>query len=479
MQYNTKNGVADNRIDIDKESIIRGILRQWWVIVLLTAGTFFLSYVYLDSQYVPQYTTSTTFIVTQKSTSSTTYADIQSAKDTAGKFTQILNSNVLQKKVAEELGIPSLNAKVNAKVISETNLIVLSVTAGSAYQSFQILQSMLDNHTLVSRYLLDDVLMSMIQPPAIPMGAINPRNTTRSAIMVTMLTFVVLLVVFGGLGLLRDTIKSGTELKKKLDASLLGIISYEYKYKTLKSFFRKDTISMLINNPILSYRYMENYQLLAARIRSRMKREGHKVLLITSVMENEGKSTVVANLAYSMASSGDKVLLIDCDMRKPAQYKIYDISKEEVKSLGNALKGKENIEELFVELEGGVLTGIFNTEYQKRSTEIVDNGVLQHIIEKAKEEYDFIIIDSSPMALVADAEAISKYADASALVVKQDYVLTKDLNDTIDILNMQKAKLIGCILNGVRQGFSQSKSEYGQHTHKKHHTHYSNGVEEK
>ena len=479
MQYNSKTSGADNRINIDRESIIRGIIRQWWVIVLLTAGTFFLSYVYLDSQYVPQYTTSTTFIVTQKSASSTTYADIQSAKDTAGKFTQILNSNVLQKKVAEELGLSSLNAKVNAKVISETNLIVLSVTAGSAHQSFQILQSMLDNHTLVSQYLLDDVLMNMIQPPSVPAGASNPPNTTQNAVMVSLFTFVVLLVVFGGLGLLRDTVKSGAELKKKLDARLLGIISYENKYKTLKSFLKKETVSMLINNPILSYRYVENYHLLSARIRSRMKREGHKALLITSVMENEGKSTVVANLAYSMASSGDKVLLIDCDMRKPAQYKIFDIPKAEIKDFGSILKNKQDSGEILMKLEGGMLDGLLNAEYQKRSTELVENGMLQQIIEEAREEYDFIIIDSSPMALAADAEAISKYADASALVVKQDFVLTKDLNDTIDILNMQKAKFIGCVLNGAHQGFSQSKSEYGHHTYKKHHEQADSALEEK
>ncbi len=469
----------DNRIDIDKVSIIRGILRQWWVIILLTIGTYMLAYVYIDSQYVPQYTTSTTFIITQRGTSSTTYTDIQSAKDTATKFTQILNSTVLQKKVAEELGVSSLNASVKAKVISETNLIVLSVTANSAYQSFRILQSMLDNHELVSQYLLDDVIMNMIQPPAIPMSANNPRNTIQSAVMVTALACVAYLVFFGGLGLLRDTVKNGAELKKKLDAKLLGIISYEFKHKTLRSFINKDKVNMLVTNPILSYRYVENYQLLAARIRSKMKREGHKVLLITSVMENEGKSTVTANIAYSIAGTEEKVLLIDCDMRKPAQYKIYNVEKEKVPNLGDALKGAISADNLYVKLADGKLTGILNTEYQKRSTELVGNGLLEKIVEEAKKEFDIIVIDSSPMALVADAEAICKYADASALVVKQDFVLTKDLNDTIDILNMQKAKFIGCILNGVQQGLSQSKSEYGQHTRKKYSSHRNISLEEK
>jgi capsular exopolysaccharide synthesis family protein len=203
-----------------------------------------------------------------------------------------------------------------------------------------------------------------------------------------------------------------------------------------------------------------------------MKRAGQKVLLVTSVMENEGKSTIAANIALGIASSKDKVLLIDCDMRKPAQYKIFNVPKEKVKNFGDILRGKNINDDYYVKLAQSSLTGILNAEYQKGSTELIENGILADILEDAKQDFDFIIVDSSPMALVADAEAICKYADASMLVVKQDFVLTKDLNDTIDILNMQKASFIGCVLNGVRHGLV--KSEYGH----KHRTHHSDTLEE-
>lgn len=471
----------DYRIDIDYVSIIRGIIRQWWVIVLLTICTYMFAYVYIDSQYVPQYTTSTTFIITQRNATaySTIYSDISSAKETASNFTQILNSSVLQKKVAEELGLSSLNATVKASVISETNMIVLSVTADSAFKSFRILQSMLDNHDMVSQYLLDDVIMTMLQAPSIPMYANNTRNSRSTAAMVAIMAAMALTVFFGGLGLLRDTVKSGNELKKKLDSKLLGTVSFEYKYKTLRALIQRGQVSMLISNPILSSRYVENYKLLAARIRGKMKREGQKVLLVTSVMENEGKSTVAANIAMGIASSDDRVLLIDCDMRKPAQYKIFDIPKAKVRNFGDVLRGKNENDDYFIKLGGSYLTGILNTEYQKGSTELIDNGILSDILEDAKSDYDFIIVDSSPMALVADAEAICKYADASLLVVKQDFVLTKDLNDTIDILNMQKASFIGCVLNGVRQGFVKNGSEYGLHSSQRLRVHRSSTLEEK
>lgn len=74
---------------------------------------------------------------------------------------------------------------------------------------------------------------------------------------------------------------------------------------------------MLIQNPLRSFAYVESSKMAASRVRSYMDKEDAKVLLVTSVMENEGKSTVAANLALSLAQEGSRVMLIDCDFRKP------------------------------------------------------------------------------------------------------------------------------------------------------------------
>ena len=74
---------------------------------------------------------------------------------------------------------------------------------------------------------------------------------------------------------------------------------------------------------------------------------------------------------------------------------------------------------------------------------------------------DYILIDTSPMALVAETEELAQKADASVLVVKQDMVLTKDINDAVDALNDTNAKVLGCILNDAAQGLPGSRSHYG------------------
>ena len=100
---------------------------------------------------------------------------------------------------------------------------------------------------------------------------------------------------------------------------------------------------MRITNPILSFRYVESCRLTATKVRNYMDRRKAKVLMITAVMENEGKSTVAANIALSLAQEGSKVLLVDSDFRKPAIYKIFEIAKDEVNDLPAVLRTGEGI----------------------------------------------------------------------------------------------------------------------------------------
>ena len=103
---------------------------------------------------------------------------------------------------------------------------------------------------------------------------------------------------------------------------------------------------MLISNPLRSFQYAESNKMMASRVRSYLDKENAKTLLVTSVMENEGKSTVAANLALGLAQEGNRVMLIDCDFRKPAQYKIFDMEGKNGDDLGKVLTGKAGTENL-------------------------------------------------------------------------------------------------------------------------------------
>ena len=408
---------------IDLISMLKDIGREWMTILLLAIAAALFADIWICATYQPEYRTSTTFVVTAKGMNNNIYQNLNSTKELASQFTEILGSNVLKKKVAQDLGMNNLNVETSVDLVPETNLITLSVKAGTAAESYRVLQSVMENYNTVSDYAIKNVIIETIQQPSVAMAPINPLDEKRTVMKVFAVAAGCLIALLAGISYIRDTIKNPGEVSTKLDTRLLGTIAYEKKSKALSMKRKKDYLSMLIQNPLRSFAYVESSKMAASRVRSYMDKEDAKVLLVTSVMENEGKSTVAANLALSLAQGGSRVMLIDCDFRKPAQYKIFNVRDNEETDLGDVL------------------------------------------INHCREKMDYVVIDTSPLALVADTEELAQMTDASVLVVRQDTVLTKDINDAIDILNNTRGKVLGCILNGVTSQNMAGSGHYGYGGH--------------
>ena len=88
-------------------------------------------------------------------------------------------------------------------------------------------------------------------------------------------------------------------------------------------------------------------------------------------------------------------------------------------------------------------------------------GVFDYILDFCRKRLDYIILDMAPMALVSDTEDLANAADASVLVVRYDMMMAKDINDTIDILNNTKSRLLGCVLNDAPGGSGEVITNYG------------------
>ena len=196
-----------------------------------------------------------------------------------------------------------------------------------------------------------------------------------------------------------------------------------------------------------------------------MDKVNAKVLLVTSVMENEGKSTVAANLALSLAQEGSKVMLVDCDFRKPAQYKIFGVRDNDETDLGEVLINHASTEKIIRNWKDSNLYMILNKTSSNSIETLLKSTTLKQIITFCRQKMDYVIIDTSPLALVADTEELAQMTDASVLVVRQDTVLTKDINDAIDILNNTRGKVIGCILNGTTTQNTGGSNRYGYGGH--------------
>lgn len=458
--------------------VLRDVLRRWLWIVLaaLMVGTG--SYIAMDMSYQPVYSTGATFVVSSRGSSATVYSHLSSTSSVAVVFEDLLNSSLLRGKILTRIDQTSFDGTISAAVIPETNLLTVTVTASDPRTAYLVTEAIIDHHEEVTYQVVDDVVLEVLRTPSVPTAPTNSAVSTSQIRKIMLIAAVAAAAGFAVLSYMSNMVRSGKEAKAKLDCNFLGEIPHEQKYKTLISRIRRRKTSILITNPVTGFGFAEAIRKLRRRVERYMK--DRKVLMVTSLLENEGKSTVAMNLALAMTRKHKKVLLIDCDLRKPACYKLLG-QNEFTHCLRDALMGKVQFADALIQDKKSGLYLLLERHGNRDSGDLVSGTAMQELIRWARSEFDCVVLDLPPMAEVSDAECVVDYADASLLVVRQNAAPAPVLNRAIASLERGNAKLLGCVLNNVytsRLSASAGYDGYGQYSHYGKYGHYSYGKTE-
>ena len=448
---------------IEPYILIHDILVNWWVLLLGALAAAMLAYIAVSVRYVPSYTTSATFAVSSRSSSSS-YASLSSANTMATTLQKIIESNAMQSILCDKLGVEEIDADISTRVIENTNLLELTVASDSPREAFDIMNGIIENYSSIAYYSVGDAVMDVLQEPQIPFSPSNPLNTRNTAEKAFLIAFLGLAALTALISIMRDTIKGEQEIEEKLDARNLGSISFERKYKVVKDIFqkKKNNAALLITNPLSGFSFVENYKKLAARIEYKMEEHGSKMLVVTSVSENEGKSTVAANLAISFAQKGKRVILIDGDLKRPSQFLIFGLEMEDKSELGEFLKENTDFKDVLKKIKNPNMLFIGGRNCYSSSTEILQGPQLGRLMNACRKYADYVIIDTPPAGILGDAEVFARYADEVLLVVRQNYIFSADINDTLDGFRGEDGNVLGVVLNGVKTfGNSTSLGRYG------------------
>lgn len=231
---------------------------------------------------------------------------------------------------------------------------------------------------------------------------------------------------------------------------LIGAISYEWKYKTIRDIFRRKKKAILVDDPVVSFRFVESYKKLAAKVEYRMAKNEQKVLVVTSVSENEGKSTVAANLAITLAEQSKRVLLVDGDIRRPSQFLIFGMEPKEENELGEYLRGNGSLADVMVPCTRKHMLFMGGKNCYSSSTEMLNSDSFYKLMTACRKFVDYVIIDTPPAGIIGDAQIFAHCADAVMIVAKQNYMLAEDINEVMDAFRDKEGKVLGVVLNGVR-----------------------------
>lgn len=440
--------------DINLRSVIRDVLAHFWVIILVALSAWMLTGVINKITYEPTYTSTVTFAVSTKDNSNA-LSNLSLTRGLTEVFSTVFESNVLKAKVAETMGVSSLDAEISAEVITQTNLLKVNVTAGSPEIAFRTLTLTIDNYESISEYLFDNAILTVIKEPNVPMAPSNSVDTGKMQKEAAAVGAILAIVILALISARRETIQTKQTARHQLEGELFGSISHDEKNITPdqanKTNKKRVKTAALITNPLVSYHFQEDCQKLCSRLDYYMKKYKRKVLLISSAAENEGKSTVVANMALALASRNKKVLLVDCDFRKPAQQKIFGVAKDESQDLAKYILNPASVKmsDVLVEKQG-ITLAVNHTGYEK-TQQLITNRNLKEFIEAQKENFDYIILDSPPMLLATDAKALTQVSEEAILVVRQDWSIIRDINDCIDYMRSGNTHFLGYVLNNMQE----------------------------
>lgn len=180
-----------------------------------------------------------------------------------------------------------------------------------------------------------------------------------------------------------------------------------------------------------------------------------RTLVVTSTQPGEGKSTVISNLGIAMAQSGKKVLLMDCDLRKPTVHKKLGISNQD--GLTTLLAREKKLEEVAQATDINNFYVLTSGPIPPNPAELLGSKKMKNFINELHGYFDFILLDAPPVLAVTDAQVLSTYCDGVVFVAsygqaeKQAVVRAKELIDKVG------GKILGVVINKVPEN---SKSYY-------------------
>ena len=455
--------------ELEPMCVLRLMLRNIWLVFLAALIGFFSASAFRTADVSRDFVSSATFVVTPVNTGY--YRNLNVAIRAAETYAPLMESKIIYQIVDEALE-EDCAGTIQSTQLGKTNLISVSVTSANPRDSLLIMQAIAENHEQLSQYVSSRAKLELLNTPSLAAqkdtfggkGLVLYATAGCAAIMVGLLF---LIALSGG------TVQTADSAEALLDAKIIGTIPHERQLGLWIQGSRRNKKTLHVTSPNVSFAFAEAIHRTAAKFEQE-KGKGHSVFLLTSVSESEGKSTVAANVALSLAMKNAKVLLIDLDLRRPVQARNLHLIPQPEEELGAMLAAEASPETMLSMVKTEPITGmhaLLSCQSYKKTVELISSAALKDLIRQARNLYDYIIIDLPPVGYFSESEAMLELADCSVLVARQDVVPYPVINDNVDALREGRASFLGIILNDMytlssaasRYGYGYGKYGYGKY----------------
>ena len=453
---------------ISTSCLIRMLLRNLWMI-LMAAFTFSMAAgIYLNTLWTPRYQSTMTYAVQPRTTSMYGAVARTSATEMTSLLSSLLPTNLVTDKIrAHAPELADFDGTITASQVGSSNFIVITCQDNSPDDALMALLALQDVFPEITGYISTDTVSMLIRNPSVSGGMVNAVNVTqvrRTAALIGGGLMTVLLVWFF---IKRETVQTRSGARHMLDADIIAYVDRVRRRLSLRTLLKPLNVPLQVFSPTASFAYTEQIAAICAQLEHEHTAHGSRVFLFTGVSENEGKSTISGNVAAALAMRGNRVAILDCDLRNPSLKRFFNDRYDAALPLNELLAApfsRENLGKCMVHHDQLGLYMLFSHKADPRCTELLTSRTMASLLLHLR-ICDYVILDMPPMGYFADTEAILDSVDASVLVVRQDCTPACDINDAADLLRAAKSRFLGCVLNDMTgtltEGYGYGHYGYG------------------
>ncbi|MPZ47974.1 MAG: polysaccharide biosynthesis tyrosine autokinase [Dehalococcoidia bacterium] len=425
---------------MDLRTYAQIVRRRWWLLLLgplLAAGIAFA----ISKQMTPIYTTSSTLLVNQTQNPGVVqYNDILTSERLTNTYAQLIERQPVLAEVTRLLSLPmtedGLADKISVATVRNTQLLRITVEDPDPQ-----LASMIANST--AQAFIDDNSRSLGRPGTVTIAeeARVPKSPSKPDTRLnTMLAGMLGLMVVGGIALLLeyldDTIKASEETEPAIGLPTLGTVQ---RMKRVKG------TAVALLEPGWSDAYLQlRTNIHFAGVGTRLKS-----ILVTSCSPGEGKSTTASGLAAVLAQAGERVILVDTDLRRPTLHTVFGLPNS-FGLTGLLLSDAYDPAPALVESGLKNLQVLPSGPLPANPADLLMSDNMARIITNLQQRADYVIFDSPPVLAVTDASILASRTDGTILVAEAGSTRTHSVVHAIQDLSKSQARLVGLVVNKAR-----------------------------
>lgn len=458
-------------MDFDLKEIIELICKRVKFIILITFLTTGLTFAFYKYIRQPIYTASVQLYVNPNdSTSAANLNELNYAQKIVSTYINLLRTHTFYRQVLDATGLNysenQLKSMTQINAVNNTEIFQIRVSSNSASDSYTLVEAMQNIAPQLIANIIDNAKISIVDPVVFPKGPSGPNvllNTMAGAVAGLFIS-----IAMSFLWELIDVnVKNKDDLTKKYQLPILGIIpSFDGVISKKQRLLRKLPFSKKLKSKVhlnqvikqeANFLINEAYKALRTNLLYTIRKSGCKKILVNSPNPMDGKSTTCTNIGIAIAKTGAKVLLIDCDLRKGKLHTPFYVNS--TPGLSNILSGMKTDKEVIQSTPYENLQIIACGSIAPNPTELLSSMQMEELIKKLESNYDYIIIDSAPVNVVADALSLAKIVDGVLLVVRENCTTYPNIETALNKYELIGGNILGFVLNGSTPE-TKSKSKY-------------------